>query len=264
MGRSDRGHPREVGGSMKRLADRFAEQAASCNSLSELRALVEDACFELGFDHFALLHHASIERPTAGYLKLDNYPEPWVEELVQSNFAADDPVHLASRRANAAFRWADVGTLIRIGGRQQQIMARSRGFDLGTGFTVPANVPGEPSGSCSFALRSGRDLPERRLMCAELIGSHAFMTARRILRFPGTAERPHLSRREVQCLRLVAFGKTDWETAHILGINVETVRQYVKRARAAYDVATRTQLVVHALHDWWLRFEELLPIPPKG
>lgn len=51
------------------------------------------------------------------------------------------------------------------------------------------------------------DPPDRRLMCAELIGSHSLRAARRILRLPGTAERPHLSRREVQCLRLVAVGK---------------------------------------------------------
>ena len=76
------------------------------------------------------------------------------------------------------------------------------------------------------------------------------------------AARPHLSRREIQCLRLLARGKTDWETARILGISVETARDYVKRARAAYDVATRTQLVVHGLRDEWVTFDDA--IPPSG
>jgi LuxR family quorum-sensing system transcriptional regulator CciR len=57
----------------------------------------------------------------------------------------------------------------------------------------------------------------------------------------------------------VAAGKTDWETARILGISVETARQYVKRARAAYDVVTRAQLVVHGLHDEWVTFEDAIP-----
>ena len=76
------------------------------------------------------------------------------------------------------------------------------------------------------------------------------------------AARPHLSRREIQCLQLLARGKTDWEIARILGISVETARQYVKRARAAYAVASRTQLVVHGLRDEWVTFEEA--IPPSG
>jgi hypothetical protein len=44
----------------------------------------------------------------------------------------------------------------------------------------------------------------------------------------------------------------------ILGISGETARQYVKRARDAYDVTSRTQLVVLGLRDDWLSFDEAL------
>jgi LuxR family quorum-sensing system transcriptional regulator CciR len=63
-------------------------------------------------------------------------------------------------------------------------------------------------------------------------------------------------------LRLVALGKTDWEIATILSLSPETARQYVKRARAAYDVVSRTQLVVYGLRDAWITFEDA--IPAKG
>jgi LuxR family quorum-sensing system transcriptional regulator CciR len=141
-------------------------------------------------------------------------------------------------------------------------MARSRYFGLGAGFTVPANVPGEPSASCSFAVRAGMDLPAARLRCTELIGAHALCAARRLRTARARRTRPRLSRREVQCLRLVAIGKTDSEIAIILGLGTETARQYVKSARAAYDVVSRTQLVVHGLRDAWISFEEA--IPPDG
>jgi LuxR family quorum-sensing system transcriptional regulator CciR len=72
--------------------------------------------------------------------------------------------------------------------------------------------------------------------------------------------RPRLSRREVECLRLVALGKTDWEIAVILGLSTETARQYVKRARAAYDTVSRTQLVVFGLRDAWISFEDVAPL----
>jgi LuxR family quorum-sensing system transcriptional regulator CciR len=127
---------------------------------------------------------------------------------------------------------------------------------------VPAHVPGEPEGSCSFAVRRGRSLPARHLHCAELIGARAFGAARRLHGYPAAGARPRLSRREQQCLCLVARGKSDWEIGRILGIGEETVRHYVKRARAAYDVATRTQLVVHGLRDSWIGFGDA--IPPNG
>lgn len=247
---------------MKRLVDRFAECATACADLGQLRTLVDDAARELGFRYFALLHHSSLGAPDAGRMRIDNYPEAWVEEMRSRHLAPHDPVHSASRKASSGFSWHDIGSIIPLGDRQLRILTRSRHFGIGAGFTVPANVPGEPSGSCSFAVRAGAELPHRRLMCAELVGAHAFRAARRILGFPKAQDRPHLSRREIECLRLLATGKTDWEAATILGLSAETVRQYVKRARAAYDVVSRTQLVVHGLRDDWLSFEDA--IPPSG
>lgn len=243
---------------MKRLSDGFAEAARSVAGLPELGRLLADATDELGFDHFALLDHASLGDAGAGLVRIDNYPAPWVEEIVTRGLARDDPVHLASRRTNIAFRWRELGGLIRLEPCHRAILASSRRFGLGHGLTVPANVPGEPSASCSFAMRVGRGMPCRRLQCAELIGAHALCAARR-LRSAAARARPHLSRREIQCLQLVARGKTDWEIARILGISEHTARQYVKRARAAYDTVSRTQLVIHGLRDAWISFDEAIP-----
>ena len=247
---------------MKRLVDRFAQCATACADLGQLRILVDDAARELGFRYFALLHHSSLRAPEGGRIRIDNYPEAWVEELRSRNLVPHDPVHSACRKTSSGFSWQDIGSIIRLGDRHKAILARSRHYGIGPGFTVPANVPGEPSGSCSFAVHAASELPFRRLMCAELVGVHAFRAARRILGLPKPQDRPHLSCREIECLRLLAAGKTDWEAATVLGLSVETVRQYVKRARAAYDVVTRTQLVVHGLRDDWVSFEDA--IPPSG
>lgn len=246
---------------MRRLSDRFAEAAASCADVLQLGSLLSDAARELGFHYFALLDHASLGPDMRGLVRIDNYPDGWVRELVASGDAPNDPVHLASRRTNKGFGWCELGGLIRLERNHKRILARSRHFGLGGGFTVPANVPGEPSASCSFAVRAGLELPTGRLHCAELIGAHALCAARR-LRPPAVRRRPHLSRRELQCLRLVALGKTDWEIARILGLSPHTAHQYVKRARAAYDTVSRTQLVVYGLRDDWISFEDA--IPPNG
>ena len=144
-------------------------------------------------------------------------PKPGFEELLRSGDAADDPVHLASRRTNIGFGWCELGRLIRLERRHKKVLARSGRFGIGPGLTVPANVPGEPSASCSFAVVR-LPIPASRLHCAELVGAHALCAARR-LRQASAPVRPHLSRRELQCLRLVALGKTDWEIAQILGLS---------------------------------------------
>lgn len=139
------------------------------------------------------------------------------------------------------------------------MLARARRHDIGNGFTVPINIPGEPMGSCTFAVSCGRELPRERLLSAEQLGAHAFHAARALFGFPAASGRPHLSRREVQCIKLLAASKTQRESGKILGISSETVYQYLKHARAVYGVSTSAQLLACALRDAVVSFEEVIP-----
>lgn len=244
---------------MWELIDGFTQAAQNCEELAQLQSLMCATTKELGFRNFALLDHLSIHPNSSGYIRIDNYPQEWVQELLLKSVAGDDPVHLASRRSNCGFRWSELGSLIRLEHRHKKILARSKYYGIGDGFTVPANVPGEPSASCSFALPARAELPLSRLHCAELIGAHALRAARRLRPVPPRPQRPQLSRRELQCLRLVVLGKTDREIATALGFSTETAHYYVKRARAAYGSVSRAQLVAHCLRDEWIILEETIP-----
>lgn len=242
---------------LRRLEDSFGDAASSCQSLPELSLLLADAAIELGFSYFALLHHSSLDNPPASYVRMDNYPVEWVDELVEHGLIEHDPVHLASRRTNYAFEWSELGDLIALKPRQVRILERSHYFGIGEGLTVPVNVPGEPAGSCSFAMALGTALPHQRIDSAYSIGGHAFRAARRLTGLPHSAQIPQLSRREVQCIRLMAAGKTYWVIAAILGINVETVRKYAKKAMMAYGVTSKPQLVALAIRDGWAAFDDV-------
>lgn len=240
----------------------FQNRATRCTTECDLRDLLAGAAHELGFRYFALLHHNSLGDGRGRHIRIDNYPGPWERELIERVVLADDPVHQASLRTNIGFLWDDLSKLVPLNRNQQAILRRAHHFGIIKGFTVPANVPGEPSGSCSFAGRSRKPLSRAALTCAELVGAHAFYAARRIRGYTSTPSRPHLSRRECECLRLLAAGKTDWEIAAILGLSPETVHHYVKRARAAYDVVSRTQLVVNGLRDGWISFNDAASLKP--
>lgn len=249
---------------MKRLSDRFAAAVSRCCSLEDLGIELDRACSELGFTYFALLHHAALGGTRSALVRLHNYPQNWVDQLEAEATLVDDPVHCACRRTSTGFAWDALAELGTIAPAAKQRLIASRDYGLGDGFTVPVHVPGEPAGSCSFASARDEPLPYERLHSAELIGRLAFEMARTLSGAGATPDRPHLSPRERQCLKLVACGKTDWEVSVILGISVETARQYLKQARQAYDVVSRTQLVVLGLRDDWLSFDDALPVlaPP--
>lgn len=251
---------------MKRLADRFAVAVSRCCSLGELRAELDRACFELGFTYFALLHHAALGATRSSLIRLENYPQGWVDQLEAEADIVDDPVHCACRRTSTGFAWRSLAELGTIAPAARQRLAASRDHGLGEGFTIPVHVPGEPAGSCSFAAAGDAPLPYQRLQTAEFVGRLAFEMARLLIGSAAATVRPHLSPRERQCLKLVACGKTDWEVSVILGISVETARQYLKQARQAYDVVSRTQLVVLGLRDDWLSYDDALPtlVPPAA
>lgn len=62
---------------------------------------------------------------------------------------------------------------------------------------------------------------------------------------PDHSHRP-LTRREVECMRWVAAGKTDWEVSRILGISEKTVQEHVGHAITKLQANTRAHAVAKA------------------
>jgi DNA-binding CsgD family transcriptional regulator len=56
----------------------------------------------------------------------------------------------------------------------------------------------------------------------------------------------HLSKREVECLRWAAIGKTDKEVSLILGLSHATVRYHVQRAAEKLNAVNRSQTIFKA------------------
>ena len=63
---------------------------------------------------------------------------------------------------------------------------------------------------------------------------------------PNHPHQPNLSKREIQCIKWVAHGKTDNEIATIVGISHATVRFHVQNAARKLDTVSRAQTVFRA------------------
>lgn len=246
---------------MDQMSDiaQFVALSYSAAGLEDLDRLMGDITVAMGFDVYALVQHVDIRRSSnADAIWLENYPSSWAEAFVARGLVSSDPIMIASQRTAVGFQWSQVGEIIRLTTHHRQVLAQARKEGLGDGFTVPAHLPGVSNGSCSFGVKTGRSVPAANLIMAQMIGTFAFEAGRKMIeRGAGNApEMPKLTQRQLDCLRLVARGKTDWEIAAILGLKESTVRDYIEEACMRYNVRRRVQLVVRALHDGQLSLRE--------
>lgn len=237
---------------------RFIDAIKAAKSNQELDDALALACDTMEFQYFALTHHLASTEPQA--IRLHNYPKAWVDWFDEHGLSVTDPVHRASQVTCVGFTWADVPAMIKLTRADEEVLGRARREGIGDGFTVPAHVPGETSGSCSFAVSPSNDMPEGALPVVQLIGAFAFEAARRLnrVRDVAPATPPKLTDRQRDCVLWAARGKTAWEVAKILGLSEETVIQHLKLARERYEVPKQSLLAVWALFDGLITFSDIL------
>jgi LuxR family quorum-sensing system transcriptional regulator CciR len=239
--------------------DRFVRDVSHIACEADLSDALAEVARELGFAWFALTHHVDPRIASQPAIRLANYPDEWVAYFDAHRLGSSDPVHRASQLTSVGFAWSRLARMIDLTARDREILALATASGIGDGFTVPAHVPGEANGSCSFALPRGIRLQEERLPAAQLIGAFAFEAARRLWRMRAPVPvRPPLTDRQRECLVWAARGKTDWEISRILGVGHETVIRHLKLARERYGVTKRTMLLVSALFDGTVSFADIL------
>lgn len=234
------------------------EQVGSREDLGEAMTAITR---RLGFEFFALTHHVDVQSNEGDVIHLHNYPERWAEYYDSMALGLADPVHRAAHVTSVGFRWSQLEKLIALEKRDLKILDKGKQQGIGDGFTVPANVPGEARGSCTFANRDSSQFPEAMMPLAQLIGAFAFEAARRLWIPPGELACRHLPRltpRQRDCVLWVARGKTDWEVSRILGIEEDTVTRHIKMACERYGVNKRTLLAVRTLFNGTLSFSEIV------
>ena len=248
---------------MSPLVRDFRALSTNVETFADLTALIEAVSRDLGFEYVAVLHSTSLLRCSSRLIRFDNYPVDWSSHLVRNGETIVDPVLAVARRRVSGFLWPDALRGMSLSSSQLTILDEAARIGIRQGITVPANVPGEPEGSISFATRHRREVGRERMMMADAIGHFAFDAARRLTGVACLPDPvPQISDRERQCIYWIAHGKTDQDAADILGVRLETVRTYVKKAFRKVGVITRGQLVHEALRLGLIDFDP--SIPPFG
>ena len=221
----------------------------------DLQACLDRASTFLGFDFYSISQYNTLSLGVA----ISSFPERWAEHAQTHGYWRHNPVAAVSRRSVSGFAWTEMRTRITLTTAQKEILRAMRAHGVANGFTVPANFGNGVSGSVSFGLQSGRAMPMSLLPAAVFIGGFAFEAYERISQ-AGVARVQHapLSSRQIDCITLVARGKTDWEIGRLLGISKDTAHKHVQSAMKRLGVSSRTQLVAHALFEGHILYSDIL------
>lgn len=243
------------------LITNFFDAIDLFDSREALLSAISALCDHAGVDYFAVVHHGDAEASSPDLIRLHNYPTDFAAFHADHRLGVRDPVHRMSQLRGSGFLWASMTRLLpSFDARDSQILERAQRSGIGDGYTRPFHVPGERSGSCSFAVRSGGIFPRRLIPFAEALGSFAFEAARalNLREQPTWRHAGRLSPRERDIVILLGQGMQHKAIAWNLGISVETVTDHLRNARAKFGVTKSAVLIVCGLLSGSITYSEFL------
>lgn len=246
------------------LADSFIRAARRAASPSDLACLMEAVSAELGFRHYALIHHADLRGSPPGLVDIRDYPPAIAARIIGEGRYRRDPVIRACAFADGAFLWSELERMIHLDRHDRRCLEAGRAEGLNEGITVPSILLGDCMGSCTFA---GIKCPKRagRLLGpAQMIGIFAFQAARRLtIGQPVPGAFPRLHPRPRDCVILAGRGLSNKQIARALSLQPRTVDGYLTEARELFGAHDRTELVISAIFAGEIDLHELRKLQPE-
>lgn len=224
--------------------------------VQSLAEAVRDRGVEIGLPYIAASADIGQPEPMRGadgrpfVETLFRWMDPELEYWKDRAFALRSAFIFASRYSAEPFylfdgqfrTWRPVPRLEKI-----EVTLNSEQHQVGTAIVCPAHLPGGVIGAIVWGSPDKFDIrPTFEREAASLHGLVLkFLAAYNDL---GQSERApaRLTRREIQCLKWAAAGKTDAEIAQIVEISTPTVRFHMRNAAEKLEVTGRSQAVHRA------------------
>lgn len=229
------------------LADHFIRAVRSSLGVPELRRIIEAVTREMGFRYYALVHYDDLRVPRSDRVDIKDYPQAVVERFLDQGYRRD-PIVRGCLVAGGAFRWSEIGDLIRLDRNDHLTLEFGAREALNEGVTVPYIRLGDCAGSCTFAGMRDPAQASRLLGPAQMIGVFAFQAALRMLGSRAALiSAPRLHPRPRDCVVLAGQGLSNKQIARALALTPRTVDGYLTEARTLFDAHGRTELVTAAV-----------------
>ncbi|KQR77487.1 hypothetical protein ASG25_04310 [Rhizobium sp. Leaf384] len=217
------------------------------NDENDVRSVFDSICAHYGFQGFAVVSLPSRSVPSLRkVLLMTNWSMEIVKQYDDMALLKTSPVFEQLRISTVPFTIDNTSPLAfaRMAAR-----AGAKGLFARSGFGRMVFIPVHDADGRRSAVAFGGDRPElsrQELNAVTFVAGHAFNRLSEIWsasrRAPGS-----LSRREIECLRLAAGGKTTVEMARLLSLSEYTVNHYLDRATRKLDSVNRVQTIAKAL-----------------
>lgn len=228
------------------LSDACYPAFETCPNITAARTRLEQLCLWLGLDGFLYQANArSCARQHTRFevgFTLSNYDREWLRLYDERDYEAVDPALVHVLANVTPFLW-ESGHYRSKAAREFRETARNYGIDCAA--TVPVHGPlGDAAAFTVFAgsRRDGPVVAKRRLASALpyacLLAPQLHERIRNLTKpaRPGTVS---LTKRERECLRWIAAGKSTWEIGRILNITEHGVTHHIRNIMRKFDCTSR-------------------------
>jgi len=222
----------------------FIDRVNQITEVDQLVAEFDQLLRNFGFIAFCVGNPIAPKLELQERILVATWPEEWAKLWVDRNYVASDPVVYQLLQQPIPFRWRDVRK--RATGLGAEVMDSARDFQFYDGLGIPVRSASREIMGITMA-GPQIDLSERETACIHLAAIY-FHARLEHFKGIGAATKVQLTVRERDCLSWAAAGKTDGETAQILGIGVQTAKQHMKNVMFKLDAIHRAQAVAIAIH----------------
>jgi LuxR family quorum sensing-dependent transcriptional regulator len=226
----------------------FIRQLNRCHTSAEVCAALLGVAGRFGAQHVLA---GTIPMPGAGkrqqreHVILDFWPAGWTERYFSQGYLFRDPTIRQVSSSTDSFSWTELEPIYRDNPSARRVMDEASDFHLRSGFTVPLLTLDGTVAGFSLAGEHFEVGPDERAMLT-LLATYALGRAI-LIKGTGETDEASLSPRERVALQWVAEGKTDWETAQLMGISEHGVDRHMRFARQELRTASRTHAVAEAI-----------------
>ncbi|AJY09894.1 LuxR family transcriptional regulator [Burkholderia dolosa] len=211
-----------------------------------------DALTEIGAQHgFDYTLFAILPRPGLGFKDIflkSNYPKEWRETYDKQGLAAIDPTvkHIFGQSRPLIWHEKTFATDC-----ERELYDGAASHGLRSGIIFPIHGPQHETGMLGFATSDApgtgvwQGLSERLPMLG-MLRDAAFESAQAFLVSHVASVVPKVTRREKECLKWMACGKSIWEMSKILTCSEATINFHMTNLRNKFGVTSRAALVYKA------------------
>ena len=228
------------------------EKIAEVPSLIELGNEIRKVSQYLGFSHY--LYGARVPLPNGESLQyiFSGYPEEWMATYQSEEYIKIDPIveHCFFKSANIPLVWSDQ---VFDSPERKLFHEDAQGHGVATGLSVPVRgSKGEVALFSGANPERGKEAMMHQVHIAGtmyVLGAYVHEAIRRLVFEPEqlSVQAPHLTAREMECLRWWVSGKSAWEISHILSLSERTVRFHLDNIKKKFGAQYKAQVVAKAI-----------------